>query len=108
MRLVKYRANDANGLTEAVFADAQGQFWHAQRLEIDRGDEQLRDITIQYARLEQLPPVGEPAKDYDRLASTYGDSLRFRHFWHELMLAAFRSDDGSEAAARTVSSLIAS
>jgi hypothetical protein len=106
--LVEYRANDANGLTEAIFEDAQGQFWHAQRLEFARGDEHLRDVTIQYARLEQPPPVGQLAKDYDRLASAYGDSLRFKHLWHELMLAAFRSDDGSEATAHTVSSLVAS
>lgn len=105
---MEYRVYDAAGLTEAVFEDAQGQFWHAQRLEINRGDEQLRDVTIQLARLDRLPPVGQPAKDYDRLASTYGDSLRFKHFWHELMLAAFGGDDGQEAASRTISSLIAS
>lgn len=105
VRLVDYHVTDAVGLTEAVFENDQGRFWHVQRCEVDRGDEDLRGVTIQHAHLDRLPQIGQPGSDYDEFVTSYGDSLKFRHIWHELMLAAFRSDEGDEAVSHTISSM---
>jgi hypothetical protein len=101
MQLLEYRRSDDVDLVEAVFADAEGQFLHIQKLGTQRAAREGGRPRIQYAEHDQRPPIGVAATDYAvLLEGRDGAWLEIDSQWHELMVTALESAGSAAALVR--------
>jgi hypothetical protein len=97
VKLLDYRSDNELRLTDAVFEDADGRYWHWQKLESSDAYGTGSGVLIQYAVLDTRPTVGTTAVDYEQWEWKSPDGRQAKHFWFELMVRALYLARGWEA-----------